>query len=701
MSEINLLRVGGVVNYEGKSFQIERMGSVVTLVRPDGSARLQLPLTDLAASLRANFGATTAAYLQDIEERLTERSKARRARDRDLLHLLQTGRHLHQPESDRPAAGMDPRYTTIAQRRRRLAERLVEERLIAQGKSTRLTKTHGKRIKSEMRRLQRLQRRWEERGTLLDGRYVRPRVWRTDDRVMDELFIFLNAHALKSTRTVAALAREFKMHCWSTLADLELPSDSTIRKRISEYRRGYASHGPSAKNRISQYNVPKSPESTRQVNRPGEIVQLDTTRTNVWVRVPGTTKSVRLDVTLALDVATRCIVGLAVTHSTPSEAIGLCLADVLRPKTSALVAERSNGAGEPVPQPFVGRPERVYAFYETAFWPEAAVVDNGKQYVAEYITHQMRRLQIHLEPQRAYTPTDKPHVERAFRTIKEMFEMHLPGFTGGSVHERGNDPQGENLITADEFEQRLRYWIDLYHMRVHEGLLLPDDPFEGFSPLQMFDVLTERTGAIPDVAHEHDWVRFLPHKTAKVQPSRVRVARLDYRSPILRELQGDPMVLATGRIAFHYDPFDLRHVWCFDHEGNMHTLRWSRLTDDIPRFGTLFTSWVASKYKHRNLSDAEYDEILYRILSDGFDHAPDGRGPRELETAAVAAQTTARLTAALHPAADCSEAAALVAAEESAPIVVPMSEPKPAAASEAVVREPRRTLTVIGQRNRS
>ncbi|WP_166792341.1 Mu transposase C-terminal domain-containing protein [Cryobacterium sp. TMT1-66-1] len=587
---------------------------MVLISNPDGSHATEVPAAEIAVALRGDAPPPDLAHLHDIEERLTVQTQSRLKEDSDLLHIMLTGRRADQPDTDRPGADLDPALVPEGLRRRTLA-RLLAEKARDKGKRKGFNVLH----RSEMRRLQRIMKRWRDEQNLLDGRYTRPRTWRTDDEVVDSLLTFMNDHALKSTKSDFALVRAFRIFCAKEKPSLVLPSTSTLRRRVQEMRGGWSHLGASAKNRISEVNVPKSSGTTRLATRPGELVLFDTTKANVWVKDPRTDRVFRLDVTLAIDLATRCVVGLAITHTTTKFAIGLCLADVLRPKTAALAAEWTNEDSLAFSQPFVGRPDAFVSFYSAAFHPEGVVVDNGKQYVSTYVTAQMGRLGIHYEPQRSYTPTDKAQVERVFRTIKDMFEALMPGFTGGSVHEKGENPQAEQLMSPAEFERRLRQCIDLYNHRTHQGLVLPEDPFARLSPFTMYGILAEKVGAIPDIQYEHDWVRFLPSVTAKISPSRVRVKRLNYQSPVLRRLQGDPVVMKTGKLRIFYDPFDLRITWCFDAEGSLHPLRWHYLTEHTPRFGEFHTNHVVEKFADKKVSSHSAERILVEIFAGKYD----------------------------------------------------------------------------------
>ncbi|GIT78475.1 hypothetical protein LLS1_01440 [Leifsonia sp. LS1] len=609
-SDVHWIRQGIEFGWLGERAVIRKVGAMVTVSDLDGSRVREVPAAEVAAVLRGEGAPADLGHLHEIEKRLSPAARARLTEDSELLHIMLTGRRIDQPDTDKPPRDLDPAYTPLGVRRRRLAV-LMAQQPRTKGSRKGFTVT----VDTEMRRLQRIMKRWEDGQNLLDGRYQRPRSWHTRDEVVDALLTFLNDHALKSTKSDTALVRAFQIHCARALPTLELPSIATLRRRVKELRAGWSHLGASAKNRISELNIPESAALTRLATRPGELVLFDTTTSNVWVQDPRTRKKFRLDVTLAIDLASRCIVGMAITHSTTKFAIGLCLADVLRPKTAALAAEW----GSDTAQPFIGKPSAFVSFYSTAFHPEGVVVDNGKPYVSTYVTAQMARLGIHYEPQRSYSPTDKPQVERVFRTVKDMFEAQMPGFTGGSVHEKGQNPQNEQLMSPSEFERRMRQCIDLYNHRTHEGLVLYDDPFARLSPYVMYGILAARAGAIPDIHYQYDWVRFLPSVTAKISPSRVRVRRLNYTSPLLRRMQGDPLVMETGSLRVFYDPFDLRITWCFEADGTLHPLRWHYLTDTTPRFGEFHTNHVVEQFADKKISSQQAERALVQIFSGAYD----------------------------------------------------------------------------------
>ncbi|QVG66065.1 transposase [Curtobacterium flaccumfaciens pv. flaccumfaciens] len=645
MSEaLRWMRVGRQLTWDDEQVVIESLGEDVTLADGFGKTIATVPLADAQASFR---GGTTSSPrsvpTEDVEERLSPKALARLHADQELLLLINTGLAPNDPPHIRPPAHLDPTKVDLGTRVRRIAEL-----------NARKPRTSGSRkgfvvdVKSEMRRIERVLERWADgsQQRLIDPRYFKPRGWRVEDTVVDALFTFLRAHMLQSTTTDTAAARAFQLDCEERGVEFVPPSSPTLRRLVRVFRNGFTELGGSAANRASAANVPDASEWQRLATRPGELVLIDTTKSNVWVKDPRTKRTYRLDLTIAIDYATRCIVGIAVTPNTPEFAIGLCLADILRAKSAEFVESWTASGELPYRQPVVGVPQRFEAFYSEAFHPDGAVTDNGRPYVSTYTTGQFARLGIHYEPQRTYTPTDKAQIERLFLTIKLLFESLMPGFTGGSVHEKGKHARDAAEMTPLQYERRIRQCADLYNHRIHTGLTHPDDPFARFSPYSMWSALIAETGALPDVPWEHDWIQFLPSEVRSIRGNRVRAARLDYRSPALKELRADQDVLISGKVRVFYDPTDLRRAWVFGADGARHVVRWKGLRADTPRFGLFETNGLAEKHADENLSDGDFDRLLILLLAgkldgDGVDRLSSHR---DLEQTRLLEAQTDKLT---------------------------------------------------------
>lgn len=201
------------------------------------------------------------------------------------------------------------------------------------------------------------------------------------------------------------------------------PSKSTGYRRLTELSKGRHAFG-SAKQRRSVARRPDGPYGRLRATRPGEYVVLDTTPLDVFAMEPVTLRWVPVELTVAQDLFTRCILGLRLTP------ISTTSADVANVLYQCVVPQRD--ASDDGHWPFHGVPRNLLVGTEEpdgvsqerldgipACLPEAIVVDHGKVYISSHVTSACARLGITIQPAIPYKPTDKPTVERFFRTLRE------------------------------------------------------------------------------------------------------------------------------------------------------------------------------------------------------------------------------------------------------------------------------------------
>jgi putative transposase len=611
---VRWLRDDRRITWQGQEARILRMGATVQLEDLSGKRLPDVPVCDFALGVRsALLPALDRPRSFAVEKKMTPKALRRFEKDKAILLLLQTGLKASDPVDAVPPPALNPRFHTQAERTTALAK----VRACTPRNNGRQKKHHVDWL-SERRRLERLLKRYREGGSLalIDPRYIAPRKIQTGEALLDELTTFLDQRSVRSTTTVSAKIVLFRHHCRKNGIFPALPTDRTIRSRINLLTARREEFRGSASARISAGKRPDPAEFQRLTSRAGELVLFDTTTVNVWVIDPVTRETYRPELTIALDHYTRAIVGMSVTKTTSAFGVVLCLADVLRPKTTELVAEWTEPGEQPAPQNFIGVPSGIAWF--PGFHPEAVGVDNGMPFRATATSGEMARIGTSLEPQRALTPTDKAQVERAFLTIKTLFESLLPAFTGGSVHEKGEDPRAEAVWTGEEYERRMRQFIDLYNHRVHTGLRHERDPYLDLSPYVMWALSLEETGMLPDVTAAHEWIRFLPSVQATISASSLTARKLKYRSAHLREIQRDGRALDGNKIRVYYDPSDLRRTYCFDGDGMLHSLRWDKLTAHTPRFGETATNWINTALLEKPPTRKQFTERLLDLL-DEFD----------------------------------------------------------------------------------
>ena len=129
---------------------------------------------------------------------------------------------------------------------------------------------------------------------------------------------------------------------------------------------------------------------------------------------PVTLRWVQAELTIAMDLFTRCILGLRLTPvSAKSVDVASVLFEVLSPPEAP--PEWPAEAAWPyhgVPGALVVDAGRACGprFTGPGMLPDTIVVDHGSIYVSEHVTSACARLGVSVQPARPYTPTDKPRV---------------------------------------------------------------------------------------------------------------------------------------------------------------------------------------------------------------------------------------------------------------------------------------------------
>jgi len=100
--------------------------------------------------------------------------------------------------------------------------------------------------------------------------------------------------------------------------------------------------------------------------------------------------------------------------------------------------------------------------------PEEIVIDNGKPYKNKRVLHFLRSIRVAVHICIPGNPVEKPHVERAFRTLSEKLFRRLPGYSGNSVQTRPNEIEIE--YTMAEAQKLVDdYTSNVYSETVHRS----------------------------------------------------------------------------------------------------------------------------------------------------------------------------------------------------------------------------------------
>lgn len=572
MSNTFDIRVGSSVSYDGcLCTVIEIAGDAVVLV--DGSKKTRrVRLVELlrdavnAFGLPAEEAVLTPLALIWADATEAQRDEARRKAGH--IREMRTGfvsglPTLALPHEPRPE--YDPKLTTIHERRRAKAAEL--------GLSLKTLKRWENRFDEgeELALLDFRKTSWTPALSGLDPRWVD-----MCRRVVEE-----NVRGARRTVTttlaivLARVKREYPD------AEVRIPSESTARDAVAELTRGKGTFGASMRAQRSIETRPPVPYGRLVATRPGEYVVLDTTPLNVFGVAPITGKWMRAELTVALDLYDRSILGLRLAPiSTKAVDVAGVLMEALAPR------ELPTEWGDRASWPFHGVPENIVIdvenlkalrFRRPGILPETIIIDHGKPFMSIHVASVCQRLGISIQPAHVYTGTDKAWVERWFRTIDEMLQ-ELPGYKGKDIASRGEAPESEAVYTIPQLEQIIREWIaTVYHLRPHGGLVDSQLPAAKMSPAQKFEQGVAMAGRIRVPANPNLLLEMLPVVKRKFNHYGVEIGTLRYNGDIVGKYYDRSRAMAKDKRKWQFsvNPDDFSQIYFNDPDDNSwHVLRW-------------------------------------------------------------------------------------------------------------------------------
>lgn len=272
-----------------------------------------------------------------------------------------------------------------------------------------------------------------------------------------------------------------------------------------------------------------------------EQVQIDHTRVDLMV-LSDDRKEVlgRPWLTVAIDVATRVVLGIYLSMDAPSSvSVSLCIEHAVLPK-------KENEADADL-WPMYGKPCCIY-------------VDNGKDLKSLALKRGCELHGIDLRWRPVKRPHYGAHIERLMGTLMRLVHG-LPGTTFSNIKQRGDYPsEARAIMTLRE----LHVWLvqkicRLYHVRLHRGLDMP--------PLLAWEkawrdakgTLTAPPLVPNPIAFRID---FLPLAYRRVQRTGIEFLRSRYWVEPLTHLIGLQRV-----VMIRYDPRDLSCIWFRQDDG--------------------------------------------------------------------------------------------------------------------------------------
>lgn len=351
-----------------------------------------------------------------------------------------------------------------------------------------------------------------------------------------------------------------------------VPSRATAFRRLDELSKGRHAFG-SAKQRRSVAARPEPPFGRLRATHPGEYVVLDTSRLDVLAMEQTTLRWVPVELTVAQDSFSRCILGLRLTVASTK---AIDVANVLYQCTTPQPLRELEGTW-----PFHGVPQHVRLESEASrareaaranplpsCMPEEIVIDNGRAFASQHVLSACERLGISVQPAIPHKPTDKPALERFFRTLREGLLQHLPGYKGQDVHNRGERPETDAYLFVPELEQIIREWVgNVYHRTKHDGLTVPELPRVKISPAEMFEIGVARAGGLAVPTRADLPFMFLDVAWRQIHHYGVEVDGRRYDGAALNPYRGRRSAQSgkqQGKWGIYLDAHDVRRVWFRD-----------------------------------------------------------------------------------------------------------------------------------------
>lgn len=299
-------------------------------------------------------------------------------------------------------------------------------------------------------------------------------------------------------------------------------------------------------------------ETGRPAQIPGQIVMfdawkfhvvtLDTTRER-WNQMTEeerkAIKRVRRWVVVAIDVATRVILGYSICRNPNEhaslEALRMCFVD----KTYILRNAGISGSDWDYRCPMI-----------------SVATDSGSEFGKHpfggaSFSAAVRRLSTSFMNTTAGVPELRGYIERWFRTVDLRLTCNMPGWTASGPHKLNDrKPHEEACVTDDELGAILAAYIADYHTRPHRGLnsLSPATAWQKFTENEQYDA-----DQLPGPTALREACGF--HVNASISQKGISYAGVAYSNEVIRNQRttrvADRIAKGREKLEIIVDPFDL------------------------------------------------------------------------------------------------------------------------------------------------
>lgn len=596
------VKLGAYVTFEGRAWQVAAVaGASVRLVDTRGQTASVLASFLFADPAFAVVDSPAAAVppwglLESVPERQRERALAWQRHIREVETGLPGG----------PASGGTPR-PEYDPARRSMAER-------EQAKADELARLGWPRVSRAT--VRRMRARYHGQGLwgLIPRRKPSSATGQADERVVAAVLEALRRQRGRSTGTLKGL-REL---AGQILADthgpgtVALPAPSTFNRLARVLADPLEHPGRPARTATA---APVRPFTPTVSLRPGELVQIDTTRLDVMA-IGEDGKPLRPELTIALEIATRSVVA-AVLREEGTKAVdaALLLAEMavphpVRPGWGEQL--RLAHAAVPYDRLLTLDARLQQAAARPVVVPETIVIDRGAIFISAAFLAACETLGVSVQPAPPRSPAAKGAVERTFGSINSLFAQHVAGYTGPHILARGEAVEGEARFTVAQLQELLDEWITAcWQHRPHDGLRHPLLPKKALAPNEMWGALLGACGYVPLPLTGADYLELLPVRFHPVTGRGIRINHRTYDHACLNEHRGRPSPTGPGgKWEVHLNPHDVRQIYIRLPDGHLH---------EIP--------WIHRDHVHAPMSETTWRHIRAAL---------DRRGDREAHEAALA-----------------------------------------------------------------
>ncbi|MCU0650416.1 MAG: DDE-type integrase/transposase/recombinase [Gemmatimonadaceae bacterium] len=236
--------------------------------------------------------------------------------------------------------------------------------------------------------------------------------------------------------------------------DVHAPSRASVARRLKVLRDDPALFPPAVAAKLRERK--RLSKASYVVEAPLAVVQVDHTVADVFVVDPVTRACIgRPTLTVAVDVATRCVLGFCLSLEAPSALlVALCLEHAVAPKDAWLAARG------------------IEAIWPMQGIPAALHVDNGREFHSAAFRRGCDLNGIDVIYRPPGTPRFGGHVERLIGTLMRRVRL-LPGYSYSDLLKaRPTRAERRAQLTLRELEVFLAEDIARYHGQVHRSLSL-------------------------------------------------------------------------------------------------------------------------------------------------------------------------------------------------------------------------------------